>query len=109
MNSLTYRIAPRAVGARCTSDEFVVSLNDGRVLSVPLAWFPRLASASREQLATFALLGEGEGIHWPAVDEDVSVLGLLEGRASVEYRGARGGQLAAADRHPDTGLPADEF
>ena len=89
MSSLAYRAAPHAVGVRCTSDELVVSLNDGRVLSVPLAWFPRLASASPEQLATFELLGEGEGIHWPAVDEDVSVLGILEGRASVEYRGAR--------------------
>ncbi|MCP5319906.1 MAG: DUF2442 domain-containing protein [Pseudomonadales bacterium] len=89
MSSLTYRVAPHAVGVRCTSDELVVSLNDGRVLSVPLAWFPRLAGASPEQLATFEMLGEGEGIHWPAVDEDVSVVGLLEGRASVEYRGAR--------------------
>lgn len=89
MSSLAYRVAPHAVGARCTSDELVVSLNDGRVLSVPLAWFPRLARASPEQLANFELLGEGEGIHWPAVDEDVSVVGLLEGKPSVEYRGTR--------------------
>ncbi len=89
MSSLAYRVVPHAVGVRCTSDELVVSLNDGRILSVPLAWFPRLASASHEQLATIELLGEGEGIHWPAIDEDVSVLGLLEGRASVEYRGSR--------------------
>lgn len=89
MSSLAYRLMPHAVGARCTSDELVVSLNDGRVLSVPLAWFPRLANASPEQLAAFELLGEGEGIHWPALDEDISVVGLLEGRASVEYRGAR--------------------
>lgn len=89
MSSLAYRVIPHAVSARCTNDELVVSLNDGRVLSVPLAWFPRLAGASHEQLAILELLGEGEGIHWPAVDEDVSVLGLLEGRASIEYRGAR--------------------
>lgn len=89
MSSLAYRAVPRAVGARCTSDELVVSLNDGRVLSVPLAWFPRLANASPEQVANLELLGDGEGIHWPAVDEDVSVAGLLEGRPSVEYRGAR--------------------
>ena len=82
-------LLPHAVGARCTGDELVVSLNDGRVLSVPLAWFPRLACARPEQLATFELLGEGEGIHWPDLDEDVSVIGLLEGRPSVEYRGAR--------------------
>lgn len=86
MSSLAYKAVPHAVGARCTSDELVVSLNDGRVLSVPLAWFPRLANASPEQLATFELLGEGEGIHWPDLDEDISVLGLLEGRPSIEYR-----------------------
>jgi len=89
MSSLAYRVVPHAIDVRCTSDELVVSLNDGRVLSVPLAWFPRLASATPEQLATFELLGDGEGIHWPAVDEDVSVVGVLEGRASVEYRGVR--------------------
>lgn len=89
MSSLAHRVVPRAVGAHCTSDELVVSLNDGRVLSVPLVWFPRLTSATPEQLATFELFGEGEGIHWPAIDEDVSVKGLLEGRASVEYRAAR--------------------
>ena len=89
MSSLAYRLIPHTVGARCTSDELVVALNDGRVLSVPLAWFPRLAKASTEQLAAFELLGEGEGIHWPALDEDISVVGLLEGRPSVEYRGAR--------------------
>jgi hypothetical protein len=71
---------------RCTDDELVVSLNDGRILSVPLAWFPRLARASSEQLAEFELLGEGEGIHWPAIDEDISIAGLLEGRPSAEYR-----------------------
>lgn len=64
----------------------MVSLNDGRTLSVPLAWFPRLAQAFAEQLAAFKLLGEGEGIHWPAIDEDISVLGLLQGRPSIEYR-----------------------
>lgn len=89
MSSLAYRVVPHAVGAHCTSDELVVSLNDGRVLSVPLAWFPRLAGASPEQLAELELLGDGEGIHWPAVDEDVSVVGLLDGKPSVEYRGAQ--------------------
>jgi hypothetical protein len=68
----------------------VVSLNDGRVLSVPLAWFPRLANASPEQFAAFELFGEGEGIHWPDLhEEDISVVGLLEGRPSFEYRAVR--------------------
>lgn len=84
MNSLPSRVAPRAVDVRCTSDELVVALDDGRVLLVPLAWFPRLAGASPAQRAETELLGEGEGIRWPAVDEDVSVLGLLEGRPAVQ-------------------------
>lgn len=89
MSSLAYRAVPRAIDVRCKSDELIVLLNDGRVIPVPLVWFPRLASASPERLATFELLGEGEGIHWPAVDEDVSVVGILEDRASVEYHGVR--------------------
>lgn len=86
MSSLALKVIPHAVAVRCTEDELVVSLSDGRVLSVPLAWFPRLAHATPEQLREFELLGEGEGIHWPSIDEDVSVRGLLEGRPSVEYQ-----------------------
>jgi hypothetical protein len=86
MGSLALSSVPHAVSVRCTEDELVVSLSDGRVLSVPLVWFPRLARATPAQLAEYELLGEGEGIHWPSVDEDISVAGLLEGRASVEYR-----------------------
>lgn len=91
MNSLAYRAPPRATMAHCTNDELVVSLNDGRVLSVPLAWFPRLAHATSEQLAEMELLGDGEGLHWPAVDEDISVAALLDGRPSVEYQGTHNG------------------
>ncbi|MFC3103452.1 DUF2442 domain-containing protein [Salinisphaera aquimarina] len=86
MSSSAVNTIPHATLVRCTSDELVVSLSDGRVLSVPLAWFPRLAHAKPEKLADFELLGDGEGIHWPGLDEDISVLGLLEGRKSVEYR-----------------------
>lgn len=86
MNSLALETIPRAISVRCTADELVVSLDDGRILSVPLAWFPRLAHASQHQLADYELLGDGEGIHWPAVDEDVSLVGLLAGRPSVEFR-----------------------
>ncbi|MBX9894218.1 MAG: DUF2442 domain-containing protein [Nitrosomonas sp.] len=55
----------------------VVSLIDGRTIAIPLVWFPRLASANQKQLANYELLGDGEGIHWPDVDEDISVAGLL--------------------------------
>lgn len=70
---------PLARQARCTEDELIVSLIDGRTIVVPLEWFPRLAQASQEQLANHELLGEGQGIHWPDLDEDVSVAGLLRG------------------------------
>ena len=56
-----------------------VSLSDGRCLSVPLAWFPRLHAASPEQRARWELIGRGIGIHWPELDEDLSVSGLLAG------------------------------
>jgi hypothetical protein len=60
--------------------ELTVLLADGRKISVPLAWFPRLLRATADQRRNFELLGEGEGIHWPDIDEDLSVAGLLPGR-----------------------------
>jgi hypothetical protein len=71
---------PRAREVHCTPDELVVSLHDGRVLFVPLAWFPRLAKASAAERSQVRLIGDGEGIHWLALDEDLSVAGLLAGR-----------------------------
>lgn len=59
------------------SDDMTVILADGRKLSIPLAWFPRLAKASSAALSNYQLLGDGEGIHWPDLDEDISVDGLL--------------------------------
>lgn len=68
---------PLATELSFTADEMLVTLADGRRLSVPLAWFPRLAHASIEQRQNYELMGDGEGIHWPDVDEDLSVEGLL--------------------------------
>jgi hypothetical protein len=62
-----------------TDDELTVVLADGRRISAPLAWFPRLLRATPEQRADWELLGDGEGIHWPSADEDLSVSGLLRG------------------------------
>ena len=62
-----------------TEHEFIVSLVDGRTLSVPLEWFPTLAKASKSQRSNYELLGDGEGIHWPDLDEDISIDGLLRG------------------------------
>jgi Protein of unknown function (DUF2442) len=72
---------PRARDISVSDDELTVSLADGRKISVPLAWFPRLLHATTDQRQNFELLGEGEGIHWPDVDEDLSVAGLLRGPA----------------------------
>ncbi len=69
-----------------TDDCLVVDLQDGRQVSVPLAWFPRLLHALPEQRQKWELLGGGGGIHWPEVDEDISVEGLLLGIPSVEAR-----------------------
>lgn len=84
MNSLALQMDPRAAHVHCTDDELVVTLADARTLSVPLAWFPRLGACRPEDRAQFELLGEGQGIHWPTLDEDISVLGLLAGNPSFE-------------------------
>ncbi len=62
-----------------SDDEMTVDLADGRRVSVPLVWFPRLLKATPEQRNDWELLGDGEGIHWESVDEDLSVAGLLRG------------------------------
>jgi hypothetical protein len=68
---------PHAVRAEVTSDELVVQLEDGRVVHVPLEWFPRLRSASDKDRNNLRLIGRGVGINWPDLDEDISVAGLL--------------------------------
>ena len=70
---------PLASEVFVSEDELTVHLVDGRKISVPLVWFPRLLHGSREQRNRFELIGEGEGIHWEELDEDISVAGLLRG------------------------------
>jgi hypothetical protein len=65
-------------------DEFIIELVDGRSLSVPLTWYPRLLAATPAERANWHLLGEGFGIEWPDLDEYISVEGLLAGRRSGE-------------------------
>jgi hypothetical protein len=85
MSSLAPKqVEPRAQQVRCTDDELVITLTDGRVLSVPLTWFPRLLAVSPDVRSRYELLGDGRGIHWPEADEDISVAGLLAGEASIE-------------------------
>lgn len=73
-----------AQDVRVTDDSLMVELADGRSLSVPLAWYPRLAHGTPKERAEWRLIGRGEGIHWPQLDEDISVEGLLAGRRSGE-------------------------
>ncbi len=67
-----------------TEDALVVDLVDGRTVSVPLPWYPRLAHATPAERSNWRLIGRGEGVHWPDLDEDISVAGLLAGRPSGE-------------------------
>ena len=85
MSTLVVESVPRANSISCSDTELVVRLTDGRTLSVPLAWFPRLVAASIEARGRYELIGDGEGIRWPDVDEDISVPALLSGRPSAEY------------------------
>ena len=77
---------PRAVRVEVIGGELVVQLEDGRAVHVPLVWFPRLNEASREELADWRLVGHGVGIHWPKLDEDLSVRGLLVPARAGERR-----------------------
>ena len=83
---------PVAVAVRCDEENLWVTLADGRQLGVPLTYFPRLLHASPVQRARYELSGGGRGIHWDALDEDISVAGLLAGRADR----TRAAQLADA-------------
>lgn len=72
----------KAVGL--TREALIVELHDGRTVSVPVAWYPRLAHGSMKERQQWQLIGPGIGIHWPALDEDISIDGLLKGSPSGE-------------------------
>ena len=86
---------PNAMGAAVTDETLTVELSDGRTLSVPTAWFPRLVHATQRERGNWRLIGRGEGVHWSDLDEDISVEGLLAGRPSSESQGSLGRWLAA--------------
>ena len=75
---------PAAEGVEVTEDTLMAELADGRSISVPLAWCPRLAHAAPAERRNWRLIGGGQGVHWPDLDEDISVEGLLAGRPSGE-------------------------
>jgi hypothetical protein len=74
----------RVVRVQVTEEALVVDLVDGRSVSVPLVWYPRLLHASVEERQQFRLIGGGEGIHWELLDEDISAEGIVAGRRSME-------------------------
>lgn len=74
----------RAIEVITTEDTLTVELEDGHTISVPIAWYPRLAYATMDERSHFIIIGGGYGIHWPELDEDISVEGLLLGRKSGE-------------------------
>lgn len=74
----------RAQRVRLTDNSLIVDLVDGRTISVPVAWYPRLAHGTDAERFRWRFIGDGEGIHWPDLDEDISVDGLLAGRRSGE-------------------------
>ncbi len=81
---MTETRVPQAAAVSLTEDALTVDLSDGRTLSVPLAWFPRLTYTDAKEREHWELIGNGEGIHWPELDEDISVEDLLAGRPSGE-------------------------
>jgi len=85
MNILAVEIEiPYAMDVHTTGDTLTIDLSDGRTISVPLGWYPRLEHASSEERANWRLVGKGQGIHWPDIDEDISVEGLIAGKPSGE-------------------------
>jgi hypothetical protein len=90
----------QAHSVRVTTDELIVDLVDGRTVTIPLHWYPRLLHGTATQRRKWRLIGQGDGIHWPELDEDISVEALLAGRPSGESR-------ASLQRWLDSqGLPA---
>lgn len=79
MNTVVSVTEPRILNARVTEDEIIAHLVDGRTISVPLIWSWRLAEATENQRQNFEILGDGQGIHWSEIDEDISVEGMLYG------------------------------
>ena len=105
-------LAASATDVLATEDTLTVELTDGRSLAVPLAWFPRLLHGTPEERGRWRLIGQGRGIHWPDLDEDISVEGLLAGRPSGEsqasfkkWLGMRGGHVPPGTASQGTFFP----
>ena len=96
MNTLINEIHDtKVLTVELTDDELIVGLNDGRTIAVPIAWYPRLLHATQEERNHWRLIGDGNGIHWEDLDEDISVQHLLAGIASGESQKSLRRWLAA--------------
>jgi hypothetical protein len=84
MNFLASAADERVLDVQLTDDALSVSLRDGRVISVPLVWYPRLLKATPAQRKNWKIAGGGFGIHWPEIDEDLSTEGLLRGAPAAK-------------------------
>ena len=84
--STVLKVDPWVATIHVTDESIIAELADGRTVSVPLAWSWRLSDATPEQRANWRLIGSGEGVHWPDIDEDISVRGMLDGVPAVRPR-----------------------
>lgn len=84
MTTLVLEREPIAVAVEVTDEQLTIRLTDGRMITVPLEWYPRLAHATTKERNQYELLGHGSAIGWPALDEHLSVESLLAGRSSGE-------------------------
>ena len=75
--NISVSVEAKASAVKVTGEDLIVTLMDGREIKVPLVWFPRLVRATRSQKSSFRFIGGGVGIHWPKLDEDLSVAGIL--------------------------------
>jgi hypothetical protein len=91
-------LVAEALHVQVTEDALIVELVDGRTVSVPLAWYPRLVHSTHAERATWRLIGNGEGIHWPEIDEDISVDNILRGMPSGESQSSFKRWLAQRQR-----------
>ncbi|MEX2316561.1 MAG: DUF2442 domain-containing protein [Pirellulales bacterium] len=100
MTTLVLEQEPAAVKVSVTSEQLVVDLADGRRLSVPLVWYPRLLHGTERERENWQLLGDGYAIEWPELDEHIGIEGLLAGRRSGESQTSLNRWLASRSTRP---------
>jgi len=94
---------PFAVNVNVTEDTLSVELSDGRTISTPMGWYPRLEHATEQERKNWRLIGKGHGIHWEDIDEDISVEGLVAGKPSGESQPSFKRWLEARQTRPTMG------